>query len=107
MFGIKTRLLSKYTQSNWFFLDNWLTPREYRQQCNKRILDALYCPDNAHIPRVPHAGRIENGCQIMHNGLKVSPGSYYGYFYRRMLLRNRGVHEPQEERVFALSLIHI
>ena len=36
----------------------------------------------------------------MHNGLKVACGSYYGSYMQQVLVRNRGVHEPQEERVF-------
>lgn len=58
------------------------------------------CPDNAFIPRVPNAGEVVDGFQVMHNGLKVVCGSYYGEGPVSMLRRNRGVHEPQEERVF-------
>jgi hypothetical protein len=36
----------------------------------------------------------------MHNGLKVYPLSYYGEHYYHLLQANKGVHEPQEERVF-------
>lgn len=57
-------------------------------------------PDNAFIPRVSEAGRIGHGKQIMHNGLKIYLGSYYGPEYAQLLLLNQGVHEPQEERVF-------
>ncbi len=66
----------------------------------ERIADVLSSPDNRYIPRAPDAGRIKNGSLIMHNGLKVGPLSYCGYPMLKMLMGNRGVHEPQEERVF-------
>jgi len=74
--------------------------QEYKQQWRLRTRDVIECPDNAHIPRVPHAGRIAGGYQTMHNGIKVLTGGYYGYPQTRLLKVNRGVHEPQEERVF-------
>ena len=58
------------------------------------------CPDNDHIPRSPNAGQIVEDFQIMHNGLKILVGSYYGKGLSDLLGKNRGVHEPQEERVF-------
>jgi len=57
-------------------------------------------PDNNFIHRVENAGEIESDVQIMHNGLKIHVGSYYGDGNTVLLYRNRGVHEPQEERVF-------
>lgn len=57
-------------------------------------------PDNDFIPRVPDAGLVAGRYQIMHNGLKIVAGSYYGDGPIRLLQKNRGVHEPQEERVF-------
>lgn len=65
-----------------------------------RISDVINCPDNAFIPRVPNAGEIKNGIQIMHNGLKIYEGSYYGEGIAAMLKKNNGVHEPQEEKIF-------
>jgi hypothetical protein len=40
----------------------------------------------------------------MHNGLKIIAGSYYGTGMIELLKLNRGVHEPQEERVFSEAL---
>lgn len=57
-------------------------------------------PDNSFIPRVEGAGQIANGKQLMHNGLQIYLGSYYGPEYAQLLMLNKGVHEPQEERVF-------
>jgi len=65
-----------------------------------RVRDALACPDNTHIPRVPCAGKIEDGQLIMHNGLRVHELSYDGEGPRDLMKKNRGVHEPQEERLF-------
>jgi Methyltransferase FkbM domain len=71
---------------------------------NLRISIVKKCPDNAEIPRVPDAGLIEKNIMTMHNGVKIREGSYYGVGMARLLKENRGVHEPQEERVFAAVL---
>jgi len=65
-----------------------------------RVRDAMACPDNSYIPRVASAGKIENGQLIMHNGLRVHELSYDGEGPRDLMRANRGVHEPQEERLF-------
>src|ERR1700722_2848148 len=70
----------------------------------KRIDFVLSSPDNEYINHVNNAGAISGGKQIMHNGLKIHLGSYYGPEYSKLLLLNRGVHEPQEERVFQEAL---
>jgi Methyltransferase FkbM domain len=67
----------------------------------KRIAIVKSCPDNNAIPRVPDAGLTLKSVMTMHNGIKVREGSYYGVGMARLLRENRGVHEPQEERVFA------
>src|SRR5262249_43542134 len=48
----------------------------------------------------PDGGKVLNGCQVMHNGLKVVVGSYYGKEATILFSRTKGVHEPQEERYF-------
>jgi len=72
-----------------------------------RIREVLSDPNNRNIPRVIDAGKIINGCQIMHNGLKVVVDGYCGEFITRMLKMNKGVHEPQEERIFMEILRNI
>lgn len=59
-------------------------------------------PNNKYIPRVRDAGRIIDRNLIMHNGIKVKMGqfAYYGDFANTVLKTNKGVHEPQEERMF-------
>lgn len=66
----------------------------------KRIDNVLKSPDNEHIAKVPDAGQIKDGYLIMHNGIKIKPMSYYGDPVLKMLSANKGIHEPQEERVF-------
>lgn len=66
-----------------------------------RINDVIACPDNRHIPRVPRAGVIEGDTITMHNGIRIKALSYYGGRIMNMLVENKGVHEPQEERAFA------
>ena len=69
-------------------------------QWRGRIADVIKCPDNSAIPRVPDAGEVRGGWVVMHNGIEVGGLTYYGGGVLQMLNRNRGVHEPQEERVF-------
>ena len=74
--------------------------KKQRKSWENRINDVIASPDNKHIPRAADAGLIINGYLVMHNGIKIIEGSYYGEGIRLMLERNRGVHEPQEEYVF-------
>ena len=66
-----------------------------------KIDDVLSSPDNAHIPRVANAGQLKGGMIVMHNGIEVGALGYYGSGILNMLIENKGVHEPQEERAFA------
>ncbi|HEX3385313.1 MAG TPA: FkbM family methyltransferase [Mucilaginibacter sp.] len=70
------------------------------REWDSRIQDVLSCPDNQFIPRAAEAGHLKSKFQVMHNGLKVRKDGYYGKGITRMLAKNKGVHEPQEERVF-------
>ena len=71
-----------------------------RRHWKMRIDDVMNCPDNSLIPRVHNAGSTNYGFLIMHNGIKIIKGSYYGVGMRLLLKCNQGVHEPQEERLF-------
>lgn len=66
----------------------------------ERIDTVMRCPDNQLISRVANAGEISGDTQVMHNGIRIHIGSYYGDGNTHLLYRNRGVHEPQEEKVF-------
>ena len=62
------------------------------------------CRDSDSIAKVPDAGAIRmvdgERVQIMHNGLRVIEGCYYGDWMTQIIRRLRGHHEPQEELVF-------
>ena len=45
--------------------------------------------------------------QIMHNGIRVLAGGYYGAWMQDLITRCKGVHEPQEEVVFAEIMKHL
>ncbi|WFU12164.1 FkbM family methyltransferase (plasmid) [Rhizobium sp. CB3090] len=70
----------------------------------ERTLMTIGCKDCEHIPKVANAGRIiesESGpVQIMHNGIKVVAGGYYGDWMAHVIRALRGHHEPQEELIF-------
>ncbi len=57
-------------------------------------------PDNQKIEIAENAGKVFHDYQLMHNGLKITLGSYYDYGNTVLLQENKGVHEPQEEFAF-------
>ncbi len=69
-----------------------------------RTLMTIGCRDCDAIPKVPMAGRIVEGpdapVQIMHNGLKVLAGGYFGDWMSHIIRALGGHHEPQEELAF-------
>ncbi len=78
----------------------------------ERIRITSACRDCDDLPRDPRAGTCfidENGnaVQVMHNGLKVLYGRYYGNWVNEIIAELKGVHEPQEERVFHEVMKHI
>ena len=75
-------------------------PEDEKQNWKRRIETVLRSADNDKIECVPEAGKLIGDYFIMHNGLKIKPLSYYGYPVLEMLIRNKGIHEPQEEYVF-------
>jgi len=58
------------------------------QKCINHVLESA---DNKFIPKVEDAGEIGNGTQLMHNGLLIKLGSYYGPEYSKMLLLSKGI----------------
>ena len=78
----------------------------------ERIKITAACRDCDDLPRDPRAGACfvdedGNAVQVMHNGLKVLYGRYYGNWVNEIIRELKGVHEPQEERVFAEVMKHI
>jgi FkbM family methyltransferase len=64
-----------------------------------RIELTVSCNDCAHLPKVPGAGAISDGVQMMHNGVRVIAGGYFGTWMSEIIERLAGHHEPQEELV--------
>ena len=78
----------------------------------ERIRVTTSCRDCDDLPRDTRAGACfldqdGNAVQVMHNGLKVLYGRYYGKWMNDIIAKLGGVHEPQEERVFYEVLKHI
>jgi FkbM family methyltransferase len=69
------------------------------------------CRDCDSIPKVDQAGEIVvidgRQIQIMHNGVRVIAGGYYGDWMTDIIRRLRGHHEPQEEAIFHEILKHV
>lgn len=76
----------------------------YEPALAKRMLATVACEDADTIPKVEGAGEArdhEGGrVQVMHNGLLVEEGGYYGAWMAEVIRALRGHHEPQEEIVF-------
>lgn len=75
-------------------------PRELQS----RVAMTISCTDADPLPRVPNAGEVidhDHGrVQVMHNGVLVEEGCYYGPLTQEIIRCLRGVHEPQEEVAF-------
>lgn len=84
------------------------TALSIRQQRDEQYRVALTCScrDSDVIPKVDNAGAIlndpqhKNPVQVMHNGLKVLAGGYYGSWMSEIIKNLNGHHEPQEELIF-------
>lgn len=105
--NIFLRKLVGYHLASSGCFDQYFKTYKLNPHWEQRINDVVSCPDNVHINRCERAGEIKKGIQYMHNGLKIYLGSYYGPEYARLLMESRGVHEPQEEKVFAAVLPYI
>jgi hypothetical protein len=94
------RKLAGYHLASSGLFDNYFKNYQLSTEWKKRLQLILDSSDTAHIEKVPGAGIIRKGKQVMHNGLNIYLGSYYGPEYSVVLQSSKGVHEPQEERVF-------
>lgn len=95
---------------SFFYNSNWQASRalgKIKSEWEARIEKVCSSKENNFIKRVPGAGKISKGWITMHNGIQVSAMGYYGKGILNMLVRNSGVHEPEEERVFQEVLKHI
>lgn len=70
----------------------------------ERAQMTISCHDADDIPKVKNAGKIMEkdgqNVQVMHNGLLVKSGGYYGTWMADIIKALKGHHEPQEEKVF-------
>jgi FkbM family methyltransferase len=70
----------------------------------RRVLMTASCRDSDALPRVANAGQVllhaGRPVQVMHNGLLIDEGCYYGPWMTEIIKELAGHHEPQEEVVF-------
>jgi FkbM family methyltransferase len=96
--GWDTRLLSKLTK------DEILSISDIGEFENRRILMTISCEDASSIPKIASAGEVivenDEPQQIMHNGLRIIKGCYYGNWMTIIIKLLNGHHEPQEEFTF-------
>jgi hypothetical protein len=95
-------LLTTLNAINYFNIRFKLQYPSYQlsERWQHRIALVKQSADNDYIKPVSGAGKLFNNYQLMHNGMKITLGSYYDYGNTRLLEENNGVHEPQEEFVF-------
>lgn len=90
-------LQKKDYEANPIFKNALLSMKER----TKQILES---PDSQSFDYIKDAGKIIGDIQILHNGIKIFMGSYYGPLYTSLLQETRGIHEPQEEKAFEIIL---
>lgn len=81
-----------------------MSPEGFSEADLLRIERTTAVRDTDPIPKVPDAGEVQvrdgRRVQVMHNGMIVEEGGYYGEWSTEVIRRLRGHHEPQEEIVF-------
>lgn len=77
----------------------------------QRSLMTISCRDTDIIPKVPEAGQITTfegeRIQVMHNGVRVVYGGYYGDWMSHVIRGLKGHHEPQEELLFHTMMRYV
>jgi FkbM family methyltransferase len=78
----------------------------------ERTIITTLCRDADALPKVANAGAVVQQpdgtrVQIMHNGIRVIAGGYYGPWMQDLITRCHGHHEPQEEVLFAEIMKHL
>ncbi len=70
----------------------------------RRVAMTLSCRDTDVLPKVRDAGAIRTvpggSVQVMHNGVLIEEGCYYGPWMTQIIRGLAGHHEPQEELAF-------
>lgn len=98
--NIYLRKMISYHFASSGLLDNYFRKYKLSSYWLERLDNILKSKDNDYIPKFENAGTIKNGKQTMHNGIKIYLGSYYGPECSVVFQKSKGIHEPQEERVF-------
>lgn len=80
-----------------------IPPAAFSEQ--ERVAMATRCRDCDPVPKVLDTGQVFEladgwSYQLMHNGLKMLAGGYYGQWMLDLIRLCRGHHETQEERMF-------
>lgn len=79
------------------------------EEVRARVALTTSCRDCDELPKVENAGQVvtlDDGhrVQVMHNGVVVEAGGYFGDWMSEIIRALRGHHEPQEEWAFARVL---
>ncbi len=86
------------------WLDTLIARPDISKDFEYRVAMTISCRDCDYIPKVSDAGKSKtiNGTkyQIMHNGVLVESGGYFGDWMAEIITTLKGHHEPQEEKVF-------
>lgn len=94
--------MKSYDQYSYRHLMNPSSP--WAKTAKERADMTIACTDADNIPRIKTAGDSAevNGVstQVMHNGLHVIRNGYQGDWQAEIIKKLKGVHEPQEEKVF-------
>jgi FkbM family methyltransferase len=113
-FGNKARLtfwMSAFRRSNPQAVTPELSLPPVLLDNARRADMTVSCRDCELIPKVQDAGKVISldgrPVQIMHNGVRVVAGGYYGDWMTGIIERLQGHHEPQEEAVFHEILKHL
>lgn len=69
---------------------------------DERFRNIIFDPINVLINKAPTAGFTDGNFVYLHNGIKVPVSGEFSYYdtFSKILILNRGIHEPLEEFVF-------
>lgn len=94
----------KNTEPQPQWLDLLMSYPEMAKDGKHRIAMTVSCRDSDYIPKVKGAGSTKKikgtEYQLMHNGLLVESGGYFGDWMSEIITTLKGHHEPQEEKIF-------
>jgi hypothetical protein len=86
-----------------------IIPKALANDFEGRFREIISDPINILIERVPEAGLLDGDQVVLHNGNRVAIAGEFAYYdgFSRVLIFNRGVHEPLEEYCFQQVLKNI